>query len=121
MMKWKATADSAVADGEVDLGIIEANSESEAYAEACKRARESAPADEGGVEITLIQEDKQLICDRLLEVLKITRGLDDLIYLKYLPDTETVNAHFLHGSVKTVNVWGDSGTAMIKDIIKGIV
>jgi hypothetical protein len=116
MMKWKATT-----DGIVNLGTIEANSESEAYAEACKRARESAPADEGGVEITLIQEDKQLICDRLLEVLKITRGLDDLIYLKYLPDTETVNAHFLHGSVKTVNVWGDSGTAMIKDIIKGIV
>ena len=115
MMKWKATT-----DGIVNLGIIEANSESEAYAEACKRARESAPADEGGVEITLIQEDKQLICDRLLEVLKITRGLDDLIYLKYLPDTETVNAHFLHGS-KTVDVWGDSGTAMIKDIIKGIV
>ena len=116
MMKWKATT-----DGIVNLGTIEANSESEAYAEACKRARESALADDSGVEITLIQEDKQLICDRLLEVLKITRGLDDLIYLKYLPDTETVNAHFLHGSVKTVNVWGDSGTAMIRDIIKAIV
>jgi len=44
MMKWKATADCVVAEGTVELGEITANSESEAYAEACKRARESALA-----------------------------------------------------------------------------
>lgn len=68
-----------------------------------------------------MQEDKQLICDLLLPALQHTRNLDDLVDLKYHQDTGTVTAVFKNGSKKHVNVEGDSGTAMIRDIIKGIV
>lgn len=66
-------------------------------------------------------EDKQKICDLLLPALQATRNLHDLVELKYNEETETVTAHFLNGAQKRANVVADSGTAMIKDIIKQIV
>lgn len=66
-------------------------------------------------------EDKQLICDMLLPALKQTRNLRDLVDLKYHADTEIVIATFDSGYKKKANVGGDSGTAMIRDIIKFIV
>ena len=66
-------------------------------------------------------ENKQRICSALAPVLRLTRHLDDLAYLHYDPKTEKVEATFLNGSVKRVNVAADSGTAMIRDIIQQIV
>ena len=66
-------------------------------------------------------EDKQRICSALAPVLRLTRHLDDLVSLHYDPKTEKVEATFLNGSVKRVNVAADSGIAMIRDIIQQIV
>lgn len=66
-------------------------------------------------------EDKQRICSALAPVLCLTRHLDDLVSLHYDPKTEKVEATFLNGSVKRVNVAADSGIAMIRDIIQQIV
>lgn len=66
-------------------------------------------------------EDKQRICSALAPVLRLTRYLDDLVSLHYDPKTEKVEATFLNGSVKRVNVAADSGIAMIRDIIQQIV
>lgn len=66
-------------------------------------------------------EDKQHICSALAPVLRLTRHLDDLAYLRYDPKTEKVEATFLNGSVKKANVAADSGVAMIRDIIQQIV
>lgn len=66
-------------------------------------------------------EDKQRICSALAPVLRLTRRLDDLVSLHYDPKTEKVEATFLNGSVKRVNVAADSGIAMIRDIIQQIV
>lgn len=65
-------------------------------------------------------EDKQLICYLFLTALQHTRNLDDLQELKYDPEYEMVTAVFPSGK-KKVNVSGDSGTAMMMDILHGII
>ena len=65
-------------------------------------------------------ENKQLICDRLLECLYLTRQLYDLIDLDYIKEKELVVAHFEGGGKEEINVACDNGIAMIKDIIRGI-
>jgi hypothetical protein len=66
-------------------------------------------------------EDKQKICDLLVPVLQETRDFQELESLKYNKDNETVIATFWYGRKKIVNVHLDSGTSMIRDIIKQIV
>lgn len=65
-------------------------------------------------------ENKQLICDRFLECLYLTRQLYDLIDLDYIEEKELVVAHFEGGGKKEINVAMDSGIAMIRDIIRAI-
>lgn len=64
-------------------------------------------------------EDKQLICSLLCAACRETRGLFDLLALRYNKEQETVTAFFPGGS-KVINVAMDSGTAMIRDIMKNI-
>ncbi len=66
-------------------------------------------------------EDLQKVCDLLTATLKETRNLRELKKLYYDKSTETVTATFECGSTKKANVAGDSGTAMISDIIKQII
>lgn len=66
-------------------------------------------------------ENKQHICNLLLPVLQATRNLHDLKELTYNPKTELVTATFTTGYRKIANVAMDSGTSMIRDIIKQIV
>lgn len=66
-------------------------------------------------------EDKQLICDLLLPALQQTRNLHDLVSLQYDAEHDFVKATFASGSSKYANVAMDSGTSMIKDIIRQII
>ena len=118
-MKYLATADSLVTD-DLITWEIEADTPEKAWSKGFDLARNSDYADEGSLHVRPLEEDKQAICDKLLEALQLTRNLHDLLYLEYFPDKEHVVAHFPGGN-KTVNVSADSGTAMIRDIIKGIV
>ena len=68
-----------------------------------------------------MREDKQKICDLLLPALQATRNLHDLQELEYSEERELVYAKFKSGYQKVVNVAMDSGTAMIRDIVKQIV
>ena len=63
-------------------------------------------------------EDKQAICDALCTTLRLTRNLCNLYYLRYDGEREMVEACFNNGFTIMVNVALDSGTAMIKDIMK---
>lgn len=69
-------------------------------------------------------EDKTQICAHLLEALKETReGIVDLSYVTDIegcPDLELVTITYRGGYQKTVNVSIDSGTAMMRDILKHI-
>lgn len=70
-----------------------------------------------------MDENKQLICDLLTTTLQATSGAWDLVSLTYHPAVkgvsgETVTVLFRNGYAKEVNVNLDSGTAMIKDIMK---
>jgi len=67
-------------------------------------------------------ENKQLICDKLLETLRITRYYSDLVSLDYkkVGCDEVVIATFHNGYQKRVNVSMDSGEAMIRDIVMHI-
>ena len=68
-------------------------------------------------------EDKQKICDKLLETLQLTRQYEDLQSLIYLPggqDGETVTALFASGGTWEINVSMDSGAAMVRDILKAL-
>lgn len=68
-----------------------------------------------------MKEDKQKICDLLLPALQATRNLYDLQELEYSEERDLVYAKFESGYQKVVNVAMDSGTAMIRDIVKQIV
>lgn len=64
-----------------------------------------------------MEENKQLICDLLLCVLRQTRGASDLISLHYDPEREIVIGAFSSGGTRRCNVAADSGCAMIRDIM----
>lgn len=67
-------------------------------------------------------EDKQNICDLLCKTLQATRNHHDLVALKYeILDNnyELVTIQWENGFQK-VNVSMDSGTAMIRDIMRAI-
>ncbi|MDD3363015.1 MAG: hypothetical protein PHW34_15215 [Hespellia sp.] len=66
-------------------------------------------------------EDKQKILDLLLPALQETRKLCDLKKLEYDAETEDVIATFENGYQKKANVYYDSGTAMIRDVIDQII
>lgn len=65
-------------------------------------------------------EDKQAICNALATALRTTRMFEDLDYLGYNDDSETVLAKFKNGGLRVIGVEGDSGYAMIKDIVNHI-
>ena len=68
-------------------------------------------------------EDKQEICDLLLETLKATRGGQDivnLIYGRITQSEENVMVLFANGTHLNVNVSMDSGIEMIRDIMRKI-
>ncbi len=65
-------------------------------------------------------EDKNLICIGLTLALRTTRMFDDLDYLEYDDDSETVLAKFKNGGMRRIGVEGDSGYAMIKDVVNRI-
>lgn len=65
-------------------------------------------------------EDKQKILDLLLPALQATRNLHDIISLKYDEKSEIIIACF-EGGEKLINVAMDSGTSMIRDIMKHII
>ena len=69
-------------------------------------------------------EDKQKICDKLLETLQLTRQYEDLqslIYLRGGHDQESVMALVTSGGTQEINVSMDSGAAMVRDILKALV
>lgn len=63
-------------------------------------------------------ENKQEILDKLLPALQATRIFRDLASLDYDPQTEMVTAAYDGGATLRVNVAGDSGFAMIKDVLR---
>lgn len=119
-MKWLVKADCLVDEGFVTWNV-DANSPEEAEEKGYQLARKSSVADIGTIDVEPLEEDKQLICDKLLAVLQITRNLYDLIELQYNPEKEIVVAGFANGYTKTANVALDSGTSMIRDIIRQIL
>lgn len=70
-----------------------------------------------------MKENKDLICKMLCEVLRKTSNQQDLKALKYEildNNEEIVTAEWESGGKRQINVSMDSGTAMIRDIMKNI-
>ncbi len=65
-------------------------------------------------------EDKNLICIGLTLALRTTRMFEDLDRLEYNDDSETVLVKFKNGGLRVIGVEGDSGYAMIKDVVNHI-
>ena len=68
-----------------------------------------------------MRENKQEICDSLCVTLQKTRDQRDLLSLTFDEALEIVIAEYTDGDKKEINVWGDSGVALIKDIIEQLV
>lgn len=64
-------------------------------------------------------ENKQKICDLLCEALKATRNHADIREMTFDPEHEIVTIEW-EGGRKNINVAFDSGTAMIRDIMRAI-
>lgn len=69
-----------------------------------------------------MEEDKQAICDALCKALQLTRDASDLIRIVYhrTEDMEYAELKFQGSFRRRVNVTLDSGTAMIRDILRHI-
>ena len=69
-----------------------------------------------------MKEDKRKICELLLQTLQSTREYRDLVDLEYhdneYTDDAYIYARFASGPVTRINVSLDSGSAMIRDILK---
>lgn len=71
-----------------------------------------------------MNEDKQAICDKLCEALRLTRAGRDIRKIEYSEYAEVVYVWF--GGPDTVggmrcNVEGDSGAAIIADIVRKVL
>ena len=67
---------------------------------------------------SLLKEDKQEICSLLCRALQATINARDLVSLSYYLENEIVIACFKEGRTRQINVALDSGTTMIRDIMK---
>ena len=65
-------------------------------------------------------EDKQQICDKFAELLKITRFGASIDRIEYNPNTECALVFRKDRKPIPVNVAMDSGNAIIKDILRGL-
>lgn len=65
-------------------------------------------------------ENKQKICDLLTATLQATDNASDLVSLTYDAEREVVEILFASGGKRIANVAMDSGTAMIRDIMKAL-
>lgn len=65
-----------------------------------------------------MRENKQEICNSLCATLQKTRDQRDLVSLTFDENLEIVTAKYTDGDEKEISVWGDSGVALIKDIIE---
>lgn len=68
-----------------------------------------------------MNENKQEICTSLCTTLQKTRDQRDLLSLTFDENLETVTAEYADGEKKEISVWGDSGIALIKDVIEELV
>ena len=68
-----------------------------------------------------MRENKQEICNSLCATLQKTRDQRDLLSLTFDKTLEIVIAEYTDGEKKEIGVWGDSGVALIKDIIEELV
>ena len=68
-----------------------------------------------------MKENKQEICDSLCATLQKTRDQRDLLSLTFDENLEIVIAEYADGEKKEISVWGDSGIALIKDVIEELV
>ena len=64
-------------------------------------------------------ENKHIICELLLATLQQTRAGSDIEDLVY-DEKGTVTGIFSSGGKRVILVEGDSGIAMIKDVIRGL-
>lgn len=71
-------------------------------------------------ERNIIPGNKRTICNLLLKTLRATDNARDIVSLTYDAETETVTALFESGGTRVINVNMDSGTAMIRDIMKNL-
>lgn len=67
-----------------------------------------------------MQEDKQSICNLLQQALRRTYKYQHLVGLDYDSNEEIVTARFEFGREKRINVHMDSGSGMIRDIVRNL-
>lgn len=68
----------------------------------------------------MVIENKQQICDKFAELLKITRFGENIDHIEYNPNTECALVCRKDRNPIPVNVAMDSGIAIIKDILRGL-
>lgn len=67
------------------------------------------------------RENKQEICNSLCATLQKTRDQKNLESLTFYERLEIVTAKYADGEEKEISVCGDSGVALIKDVVEELV
>ena len=68
----------------------------------------------------MFEENKQEICNKLVDLLKATQYWKDVDRIDYQSENEYAVVHFNECESVSVNVAMDSGKAIISDILKAI-
>ena len=66
------------------------------------------------------REDKQAICNALCTALQLTRSGSDIFEIRYNAEGEYVTVYYTSGHIN-ISVAFDSGIAMIRDILRGLI
>lgn len=62
-------------------------------------------------------ENKQRLCNMLCRLYRATRAGGELVDLAFDEQAETVTALFDNGAKRVISVIGDSGAALIADVV----
>ena len=68
----------------------------------------------------MMREDKQAICNALCTALQLTRSGSDISEIEYHAEGEYVTVYYTTGHIN-INAAFDSGMAMIRDILRGLI
>ena len=126
MKQWKVEVNNIDKEKPMIEWIIAAPDEDTAASIGVTKAREDPNASDSNLWVEQLaldtegHEDKDEICRRLTDALIMTREYMDLEELAYDPATQHVTARFQGGSTKKIDVALDSGSAMIRDILRGL-
>lgn len=120
-MKFLASAGSLVDDSIISWEL-EAEGPVEAERRAVQAARRMPAADTGNIWVEQIEDDFNLVLEKLEGVLQITKDLQEISTLIWDPEKKEVMASFYYDfDPVIIPIKSESAASMITEVIEGLM